>query len=120
MAVERLDLLRENSVAGILAQEHEELADSIVDQSAAFGFGRTRRFIDCLSRDGWLELFDGVFHHPRGDLPTARLLCGLLPGRLRLLEGKSSERSELPFVVRFLQGATGSQMRKHLGGKDDL
>src|SRR5216684_3930 len=54
------------------------------------------------------------------DFAATGLLDCQLPGRNGLFTREADHRSYLILVLRLLQGASRSQMRKHLGSRDQL
>ena len=70
MAVEGLDFLDQNVMAGSLAQEHQELADGVVDQLVL-------RVLLEFRRGG-----GSVFGQARRDSRATCGLCAMIEGRL--------------------------------------
>ena len=118
--VQGLDLLLQEAMIGLLAHQGQELADGIVDQAAAFGLGWPGFFGDWLGRPSELQLFDRLFDQALRDFAATGLLDCQLPSRNHLFTREAHQWSYLPLVLRFLLGAAGSQMRKHLGTRDQL
>jgi hypothetical protein len=84
VAVQGLDLLRQDLVAGLLAEEHEQFADGAVDQLPLLGLVLAGLASDGFRASGRLELFDSGFDHLCCDLATASFFNGKRLGLLRL------------------------------------
>jgi hypothetical protein len=80
LAVPGLDLLSQDLMAGLLAEEHEDLTDGAVDHLPLLVLVLAGLAGDEFCVSGWLELFDSGFHHLRCDFTAASLFHGALPG----------------------------------------
>jgi hypothetical protein len=116
MAVESLDILGQKVMAGLLAQEHQELADGLVDHLPPLGSGLVGFAGGGLLTSAKSELLDGGFDDTGSDSAAGGLLDGVLPGQLSLICGQSNQRPDLGFVVGLLM-TFSQQIRKDLGGR---
>jgi hypothetical protein len=100
MPVERLDFLGQDGVAGLLAEQGQEVADGLIDQPALFGFGCSLSGLGGLCLPSQIQLLDGGFDDSGCDFAASGLFDGALPGQLRLFGGEADQRPNLGFVLR--------------------